>query len=69
MSSSACEGSATPLGCGCARITAAAFCVKGLLHDLPRVNRSSIDRALEHFLVANQAMAFVEENHSEDFSL
>jgi hypothetical protein len=39
------------------------------LHDLARVNRCAVDGALKHFLIADQAIAPVDEDHGEDFSL
>jgi hypothetical protein len=38
------------------------------LDDFPRVYRCAVDRALEHFLIADEPMPFVEEDHGEDFS-
>ena len=43
--------------------------LQGFLDHFPRMNGRSVDRALEHFLVADQAVAFVEEDYGEDFSL
>jgi hypothetical protein len=43
--------------------------LQGFLHDLTGVNRRSVDRALEHLLVADQTIAPIQEDHGEDFSL
>jgi hypothetical protein len=39
------------------------------LYDFAGMNGRAIDRALEHLLVADEPMAFVEVDYGEDFSV
>jgi hypothetical protein len=41
---------------------------QGFFDDLTRMNGPTVDRALEHFLVADEPMPFVEENGGENFA-
>ena len=69
MSSSAWEGSATPARMRVGEDDSGGILFEGFFDDFAGVNRCAVDRTLEHFLVADEPVAFVEEDHGEDFSL